>query len=166
MSDCSFSQRALNIHPSGVVAALFGSYMAGATRNCCRLGAFCVHHTNVHHITSLYSKPRTYGAYVFSCKQPPALLAEWPGFVRATAVTRGWTDAEIRVRTESWAWRRNFSRRCSPDSNPRPFDHESGVLTTELSPPRVNTVKQEPRRKQADGAVKIVAVHADTWSMV
>ena len=41
------------MHPGGVVTALFGSRMAGATRNCCHLGAFCVHHTTMHHITSL-----------------------------------------------------------------------------------------------------------------
>ena len=54
---------------------------------------------------------------------------------RATAVTRGWNDTEIRVSTESRPWRRKFSRRSSRDSNPRPFNHESGALTTELSPP-------------------------------
>ena len=48
------------------------------------------------------------------------------GLLRATAVTRGGTDTEIRVSTESCS---------SRDSNPRPFDHESGALTTELSPP-------------------------------
>ena len=47
---------------------------------------------------------------------------------------RGWndgggTDTEIRVSTEK------FSRRSSRDSNPRPFNHESGALTTELSTP-------------------------------
>ena len=26
--------------------------MAGATRNCCQLGAFCVHHTTMHRVTS------------------------------------------------------------------------------------------------------------------
>ena len=39
-----------------------------------------------------------------------------------------------RVRAESWHWRRKLSRRSCRDSNPRPFDHESGALTTELSP--------------------------------
>ena len=47
----------------------------------------------------------------------------------------GGTDTEIRVSTESRPWRRKFSRRSSRDSNPRPFNHESGALTTELSPP-------------------------------
>ena len=41
-------------------------------------------------------------------------------------------DTEIRVSTGSWPWRRKFSRRFCRDSNPRPFDHESGALTTEL----------------------------------
>ena len=44
-------------------------------------------------------------------------------------------DTEIRVSTESRPWRKKFSRRSSRDSNPRPFNHESGALTTELSPP-------------------------------
>jgi len=44
-------------------------------------------------------------------------------------------DTEIRVSTESRPWRRKFSRRSSRDLNPRPFNHESGALTTELSPP-------------------------------
>ena len=44
-------------------------------------------------------------------------------------------DTEIRVSTESRPWRRIFSRRSSRDSNPRPFNHESGALTTKLSPP-------------------------------
>ena len=78
----SFLQRALNIHPRGVVAALFGSYVAGATWNCCHLGAFYVHHTTMYHITSLYAKPHGLrrGHGVFSRNQPPALLAQWPGF--------------------------------------------------------------------------------------
>ena len=36
-----------NIHRSGVLTG-----MAGATWNCCHLGAFCVNHTIVHHVTS------------------------------------------------------------------------------------------------------------------
>ena len=40
----SFLQHTLNIHLSGVVAVLFGSYMAGATQNCCHFSVFCVDH--------------------------------------------------------------------------------------------------------------------------
>ena len=49
-------------------------------------------------------------------------------------------DTEIRVSTESRPWRRKFSHCSCRDSNPRPFSHESGALTTELSPPPVTTV--------------------------
>ena len=34
------------------------------------------------------------GVCVFRCNLPPALLAKWPGSLRATAVTRGETDTE------------------------------------------------------------------------
>ena len=81
---------------------------------------------------------------MFSCNLPPALLAEWPGFFTCyCGNTGGGTDTEIRVSTESRPWRRKFSRRSSRDSNPRPFNHESGALTTELSPPP--TDRRPPR---------------------
>ena len=53
-------------------------------------------------------------------------------------------DTEIRVSTESRPWRRKFSRRSSRDPNPRPFNHESGALTTELSPPPLPQSYQYP----------------------
>ena len=34
----------------------------GATWSWCRIGEFCVHHTTMHHITSLHKKPHTLGA--------------------------------------------------------------------------------------------------------
>ena len=54
MTDCSFLSRVLNIHKSGVRTALFGCYMAGATLNCCHLGAVCLNYTTMHHDTSLF----------------------------------------------------------------------------------------------------------------
>ena len=42
-------------------------------------------------------------------------------------------DTEIRVSKESWPWRRKFSCCSCRDSNPQPFNHKSGTLTTELS---------------------------------
>ena len=42
---------------------------------------------------------------------------------------------------------RKFSHRSCRDSNPRPFDHESGALTTELSPPPMH-VMDNTRQKQ------------------
>ena len=62
--------------------------MAGATWNCCHLGAFCVLHTTMHHITSCKA------AYVIHvCLAVTCHLHFWRndrGLLRATAVTRGW----------------------------------------------------------------------------
>ena len=80
---------------------------------------------------------------VYACLAVTCHLHFWQNdrdFLRATVVTRGGTDTEIRVSTESRPWRRKFSRRSSRDSNPRPFNHESGALTTELSPPPLTAV--------------------------
>ena len=68
----------------------FDCYMAGATWNCCHLRAFCVHHTIMHHVTSLHANPHMYGVHVFSCNLSPALLAEWLGSFTCYCVTRGW----------------------------------------------------------------------------
>ena len=38
---------------------------------------------------------------MFCCDLPPVPLAEWPGSLRAAAVTWGGTDTEIRVSTEN-----------------------------------------------------------------
>ena len=79
---------------------------------------------------------------VYACLAVTCHLHFWQNdrdFLRATVVTRGWNGYRIRVSTESRPWRRKFSRRSSRDSNPRPFNHESGALTTELSPPRMFT---------------------------
>jgi len=53
--------------------------------------------------------------------------------LRATAVTRGWNRYRNKTQHRKWPRRRKFSRPSCWDSNPRPFDHESGDLTTELS---------------------------------
>ena len=96
---------------------------------------FCVHHTTMHHVTSCKA---TYVMCV--CLAVTCHLHFWQNdrdLSRATAVTDGGgTDTEIRVSTKSRPRRRKFSRRSCRDSNPRPFNHESGALTTELSPPR------------------------------
>ena len=59
------------------------------------------------------------------------------------------TDTEIRVSTESRPWRRKFSRSSCRDLNPRPFSHESGALTTELSPPQTHTWLYTPTYTQS-----------------
>ena len=73
---------------------------------------------------------------VYECLAVTCHLHFWRNdrdFLRATVVTRWWNG--YRISTESRPWRRKFSRCSSRDSNPRPFNHESGALTTELSPP-------------------------------
>ncbi len=81
---------------------------------------------------------------MFSCNLPPALLAEWPGFFTCYCGNTGVERIPKWVSTESRPWRRKFSRRSSRDSNQRPFNHESGALTTELSPPLILGMKTLP----------------------
>ena len=56
---------------------------------------------------------------------------------RAIAVTWGWNGyrnkSQHRKLTQKERKKENISLRSYGDSNPRPFDHESGDLTTELS---------------------------------
>ena len=87
-----FIARIINIHRSGVLIALFGCCVAGAmtVKLLPSRRKFCVYHSTMHPFTvSLHSKPHRQGVCVFGCNLPPALLAEWPGFLRATGVTRG-----------------------------------------------------------------------------
>ena len=91
--------------------------MAGATWNCCHLGASSVY-TIQPCILSLRAKPHTSGVCVFSCNLPPALSAEWPESFTCYCGNTG---------VESWPWRRKFSRRSCRDLNPQPFNHESGA---------------------------------------
>ena len=97
---------------------------------------------------------------VYACLAVTCHLHFWQNdrdFLRATVVTRGWNGYQkIRVSTESRSWRRKFSRRSSRDSNPRPFNHESGALTTELSPP--------PPTIQASGLPFVRRGAVDGWS--
>ena len=61
------------------------------------------------------------------------------GLLHATAVTWGWSGHwsghRLRLRTESWPWRRKFSHRVCREWNSQAFDHESGAPPTELSRP-------------------------------
>ena len=70
------------------------------------------------------------GICVFRCNLPPSLWQNDRGLLRATAITRGWNGHRIRGSTQSWLWRRKFSRCSCEDSNLQPFDHESSALPT------------------------------------
>ena len=71
---------------------------------------------------------------MFRYNLPPALLAQWPkSFHVPLRWHGGWNGHRIRVSTQSWLWRRKFSRRSCRDLNSQPFDHESDALTNKLS---------------------------------
>ena len=107
--------------------------MADATWNCCHLNVFCVHHTTIHHVTSLHARPHTQGACMFSCKLPPALLAEHlKSFTWYCGNTEDETVTKIRVHRKL-TLENKFSHCSYWGSNLRPIDHKSGVLTTEQS---------------------------------
>ena len=68
--DCIFLQCFWISTEAVYLQCCFGCYNAGATWNCCHLGAFSVHHTTMHHVTSLHSKPHMKGACMFHCNLP------------------------------------------------------------------------------------------------
>ena len=75
---------------------------------------------------------------VYACLAVTCHLHFWQndrGLLRATAVTREWNGYRNESAQKVDPGEEKFSRRSCRDSNPRPFDHESGALTTELSPP-------------------------------
>ena len=103
MSSCSFLQRILKFHPNCVLRALFGCYMAGATWNCCRLGAFCAHHTTMSHHFMQNHICRVHACLAVTCHlhfqqndQDPLL---------APVVTQGWNGY----------WNKSQHRRLTPE---------------------------------------------------
>ena len=67
---------------------------------------------------------------------PPALLQNDRDFLRATVVTRGWNGYRNKSQhRKSTPGEENSPAVPAGIPNPRPFNHESGALTTELSPP-------------------------------
>ena len=66
---------------------------------------------------------------MFSCNLPPALLQNDGDLLHATAVTLGWNG----YRNKSQHRKLTLEKKILPpllhgDSNPRPFNHESGAL--------------------------------------
>ena len=108
-------------------------YMAGATWNCCRLGARSVY--SVQPCTSLQCdfmqiKPHMSGACVFSCP-----LHFWRnGRELFYVLTRGWNGYRIKGQHRKLTLEKKILRPLLRDSNPQPFNHESSALTTELCP--------------------------------
>ena len=57
------------------------------------------------------------GVCVFRCNLPPAFLAEWLESFTCHCDNTGWNGHQIRVSTQSWLWRRNFSHCSCRDLN-------------------------------------------------
>ena len=79
------------IHRCDEWTALFGCYMADAMWNCCRLSAFCVHHTTMHHVMSLHAKP--HASRVHTCLAITCHQHFWQSdhdLFHATVVRLGW----------------------------------------------------------------------------
>ena len=75
---------------------------------------------------------------VYACLAVTCHLHLWQNdrdLLRATEVTRGWNGYRNKGQHRKSTMEKKMSRRSSRDSNPRPFNHESGALTTKLSPP-------------------------------
>ena len=82
---------------------------------------------------------------VYACLAVTCHLHFWQNdrdLLRATAVTRGWNGYRNKSQHRKSTLEKKISRRSCRDSNPRPFNHESGALTTELSPPMRKNEKE------------------------
>ena len=132
MRDCSFHFYIVRFWIStGEMMCLqhyqFGCYMAGATRNCCRLDARSVHtiqpYTSLqcHFIRSHIRSVRV--LLTITCHMH--FWQNYRDLLRATTVPRRWNWYRNNSR-ESWP--RKFSCRSFRDSNPPPFDNVSDSL--------------------------------------
>ena len=125
------------IHRSGVLTALFGCYMAGATWNCSRFGAHSLY--AIQPCTSLQCHfIRSHIRRVHECLSANCHLRLWQNDLDrlpATAVTRGWNGYRFKSQHGKLTLEeKQIIRPLLPDSNPGPFDPESGGLTAELFP--------------------------------
>ena len=111
----SFYSKLLNIHRSGVLTALFGCCLACAMWNYCRLSTYVY---SIQPCTSLqchFITSHILWVHVFWHNLPPALLAEWPGYLlHAAAVMQGWSgyQNETCISTCLSSWRRWCWRWC------------------------------------------------------
>ena len=119
-----------NIHRSGVLTAL--AWLVAHETAAVSAQVLCTpyNHAPCHFMQSHIRK-------VYACLAVTCHLHFWQNdrdLLRATAVTRGRNGYRNKSQHRKSTLEKKFSRRSCRDSNPRPFDHESGALTTELSP--------------------------------
>ena len=81
----AFYSTFLNIHWSSVLTAL--AWLVPHETAAVSVQVLC---TPYNHVSCHFMQSHIRKVYAFSCNLPPALLAEWLGLSRATAVTRGW----------------------------------------------------------------------------
>ena len=117
----------LNIHRSGVFTAV--AWLVPHETAAVSAQVLCTpyNHAPCHFMQSHIRK-------VYACLAVTCHLHFWQNdrdLLRATVATRGWNGHRNKSQ------HRKFSRRSSRDSNPLPFNYESGALTTKLSSPPV-----------------------------
>ena len=121
----AFNSAFLNIHRGGVHTALAWMVLHETAAVSAQVLCTPYHHAPCYFMQSHIRK-------VYACLAVTCHLHFWQNdrdLLLATVVIRGWNGGQHRSRP----WRRKFSRRSCRDSNPRPFNHESGALTTDLS---------------------------------
>ena len=99
---------------------------------CCSLGACSV--STIQPCTSSQCHfIQSHIGRVYACLAVTCHLHFWQndrGLLRATALTRGWNGYRNKSQHRKLTLEKNL---LHGDSNPRPFSHESGALTTGLS---------------------------------
>ena len=89
------------------------------------------HHTTMHHVTSLHAKLHTYGASCLAVTCHLHALQNDRDLLRATAITRGWNGYPNQAQHRKLTLEeQNSSAATAQESNPSPFQHESGARTT------------------------------------
>ena len=110
--------------------------MAGATWNYCRLGASSVY--TIQPCTSLQCHfIQSHIGRVYVCLAVTCHLHFWQNdldILRATAVTLGWNVYRNKSQHSNLTLEKKILPPLQSGEFPEPFDHESDVLTTELSP--------------------------------
>ena len=97
---------------------------------------------------------------VYACLTVTCHLHFWQndrGLLRATAVTRGWNGYRNKSQRRKLTLEKKILPQASScrDLNPRPFDHESGALTTELSPFPIMCVAEAAGAVYTDSSIAL-----------
>ena len=123
----------LNIHRSGVLTVLAWLVpQESAARESQSRRILCTpyNHAPCHFMQSHIRK-------VYACLAVSCHLHFWQndrGLLRATAVTRGWNGYRNKSQHRKLTLEKKILPPLQQGFEPAPFNHESGALTTELSP--------------------------------